>query len=679
MKIEPYLRLLAFALPALGCPMLIGNPLAASAGETTAAPAAAAMPWKLPELKRPEIRAMQDRIYRLAENQARFLLPRVRSWSADPRYSLTTASRSTEHFIRPNAAILEGLCFLHRFGPYDASRVGIGRKELFEEKILPMLRYLVATHATGTRATGDGKRWGDQWQSAHWAQALGRASWMAWDDLPPDLRVAVRRVLAHEADRFVDQTPPHQILRDTKAEENAWNAAAVSTAIALLPDDPRRGKWEETLRRWSLSSFLRPADEQSREIVDGRAVAEQFTGANLHDDYTLENHGFVHPDYMSSFGSHLTSVFDYRVTGRRPPDALFFNTRPMYENLLWFALADGGFAYPNGQDWEVYRNPAWMHVHTLMAGLGRHPDAWRMLNIAVAAAEKMQARHADGAIYRADEVVYRGGQESVFCALGRIWLVLQLTGEEIVDRPTERLGIRRLDSGKIILHRTPAAVHSVSWGARIMAMATPMTMDRLISPDQRSGVGQIRLVGQEAPLSLTLETAKIEEKADGFLASLAVKHGDAVRAELKFRSQADGTWTVSEKLVALEDVETEEIATGLIGVLNNPKWIYSHDARRIQFDDRIVDVPALSGKKIEGPPAKHVVVDGILDITAARPLAARYLGETTMQRGRATDRLYLNYLGQKHRFARGETIAEWEAVVRMIIPMNRKKTTDLGG
>ncbi|MCC6124357.1 MAG: hypothetical protein IT426_05320 [Pirellulales bacterium] len=665
MKIAIYLRRPAYALPAIGFLMLAGNPLAASSGETAAAPATEAMPWKLPELKRPEIRAMQDRIYRLAENQARFLLPRVRPWPADPQCSLSTESRSTEHYIRPNAAILEGFCFLYRFGPFDESRVGANRKELFENKILPMLRYLAATHVTGTRATDDGKRWGDQWQSAHWAQLMGRASWMVWADLPPELRGAARRVVAHEADRFVDRTPPHQIELDTKAEENAWNTGAVSAAIALMPDDPRRGKWEETLRRWALSSFLRSADEHSREMVDGRTVAEQFTGANLHDDFTLENHGFVHPDYMSTFNLLLTCDFDYRVTGRRPPDALFHNVRPLYENLLWFALADGGFAYPNGQDWEMYRNPAWMHIHALMAGLGRHPDAWRALNVSATIAEKMQARRADGAIYEPDEIVYRGAQEGVFRELGRVWLVLQLAGEEIVDRPAERLGVRRLDSGKIILHRTPSAVHSVSWGARIMAMATPMKMDRLISPDQRSGVGQIRLAGDNKPLPLTLDSAKVDETADGFLASLAVKHGDAVRAELKFRSQADGTWTASEKLVALKDIETEEIATGLIGILNNPRWVYSHDARRIQFDNRVVEVPALSGIILKGPSAKHIVVDGILDIASAQPLAARYLGEKTMQRGRATDRLYLNYVGQKRRSARGETIAEWEAVVRM--------------
>ena len=33
--------------------------------------------------------------------------------------------------------------------------------------IVPMMRYLVATHSTGRRVTSDGKPWGDAWQSAY--------------------------------------------------------------------------------------------------------------------------------------------------------------------------------------------------------------------------------------------------------------------------------------------------------------------------------------------------------------------------------------------------------------------------------------------------------------------------------------------------------------------------------
>ena len=39
----------------------------------------------------------------------------------------------------------------------------------YRDVILPMMRYLIATHRTGSRGTSDGRPWGDAWQSAHWA------------------------------------------------------------------------------------------------------------------------------------------------------------------------------------------------------------------------------------------------------------------------------------------------------------------------------------------------------------------------------------------------------------------------------------------------------------------------------------------------------------------------------
>ena len=116
-----------------------------------------------------------------------------------------------------------------------------------------------------------------------------------------------------------------------------------------------------------MSSFLSPADERSDTVVDGRPVREQFTGANIYDDFTLENHGIVHPDYMTAFSLTLGCTLDFVMTGRQPPEALLYNVAPIYENLKWFWLPDGGFVYPSGQDWGLFRNADWLFKHVLMA------------------------------------------------------------------------------------------------------------------------------------------------------------------------------------------------------------------------------------------------------------------------------------------------------------------------
>jgi len=364
------------------------------------------MPLRLPLEAPVSVREMQSRIYQAAEKQAHYLLGTVRSWNQDTALRLLTESKSGEHWIRPNTGAVEGFAFLHRFGPYHEKLVGVSRAELLSNTIVPMMRYLVATHMTGSRATSDQKQWGDAWQSAHWAQMLGRGAWFVWTDLPADLRAGVRRVVAHEAERIARSEPPHQLRLDTKAEENAWNSQVLSVAMLLLPEDPRRVDWEKAYQKWVMSSFLRPADERNETVVDGRMVREQFTGANIFDDFTLENHDFVHPDYMTTFSLSLGCASDFAMTGRRMPEALVFNVAPIYENLKWMLLPDGGFVYPNGQDWELFRNPSWLGKHVLMAVWAHDPDAWTWVLRTLDTLEKMQARPLDGAVFHPGEYFF---------------------------------------------------------------------------------------------------------------------------------------------------------------------------------------------------------------------------------------------------------------------------------
>ncbi len=645
-------------------PLIVGLIMVASARASAADPVdtAPVMPLAFEAKAEGEIARMAALVYSATQHQARYLLDLIHPWQDDASLRLLTDSRSEEHWIRPNTGTVQGLCFLYRFGPYDERVVGLSRTELISQAILPMIRYLTTTHLTGTRPTSDGKPWGDAWQSAHWAQMLGRGAWWVWDDLPDDVRRQVRRVVAHEADRIAKTEPPHRIQHDTKAEENAWNAQILSVAVLLMPEDARRAGWESAFQRWVFSSFLRPADASSERIVDGRTVAEQFTGANIYDDFTLENHGFVHPDYMTTFSLSLGCALDYTLTGRKPPEALLYNTAGIYENLKWFLLPDGGFVYPSGQDWTLFRHPGWIHVHILQAVYGRDPDAWQLAGRSLAAMEKMQARNPSGAIFSEGEFFFPSTQTDRLGSMACDWLVLQTAGE-IADRFQQRLGIRRLDAGKLILHRTETMVNSFSWGAKVMAQPTPLAMDRIVSPDQRNGIGQVRLTGSRFALPIEVREVSVENGDDWFEARLILDHGRAVRAELRFRSDPDGEWTMHEKLVALDDVVAAEIATGLIGILNNPHWIYEKGRREIAIDGRTHVVPAAAGRELDAAAAR-IAIDRSLVIRIDPPTTIRYAGGSGPERGRVTDRLYLNYLGPDRPLKKGQVVSEYTAVVR---------------
>ena len=605
---------------------------------------------------------MDQRVYLAAEKLARYLRGAVRQWAEDPKMSLLTESRHDEHHIRPNTGAVEGFCFLYRFGPYEQALVGVSRRQLLQETILPMIRYLVTTHVTGPRPTGDGRPWGDAWQSAHWAQMLGRGAWYVWDDLPTDLRAGVSRVVAHEADRIAGMPPPHQIRLDTKAEENAWNSRILSVAAMLSPSDPRRPVWEAAFQKWAMSSFLRPADAQCQTVIDGRTVASQFTGANIYDDFTLENHNIVHPDYMTCFGLSLGATLDYALTGRRPPECLRYNVAGIYENLKWFVLPDGGFVYPNGQDWQLFRNADWVGAHVQMAVFGRDRDAWALAGRSLAALEEMQARSDTGAVYALGETFFASTQTDLLHSLAQTWLILK-TAERIERAPDDRRGVRRLDSGKIILRRTGSAIHTFSWGAKVMAQCVPYRLDRIVSPDQASGIGHIWIKGHREPLPTRVHDVKVTHGEDWFAVELVLDHGEAVRASLRFRSNQDGSWTMGEKLIARSAITTTRIATGLIGILNNPGWVYERGRRTIKIDGRAEEVPALSGKAIVADPAREIGIDGAMRIRGTHPLALRYLGARRPDRSRATDELDLNYHADERDWKAGETISEYEATV----------------
>jgi len=618
---------------------------------------------RLPPEAPASVREVQSRIYQAAQRQAHYLRGTVNPWTEEAAFRLLTESKSGEHCIRPNTGAVEGFAFLHRFGPYDEKLVGVSRTELMSSTIVPMMRYLAATHVTGSRPTSDGKRWGDAWQSAHWAQMLGRGAWFVWADLPADLREDVRRVVAHEAERIARSEPPHQLRSDTKAEENAWNSQILSVAVLLMPEDRRRAGWEQAHQKWVISSFLRPADEHNNTAVDGRPVSEQFTGANIFDDFTLENHSIVHPDYMTTFSLSLGCAPDFMMTGRRMPEALLFNVAPIYENLKWMLLPDGGFVYPNGQDWELFRNPSWLGKQVLMAVWARDPDAWQWVLRSLDTLEKMQARSPEGAVFHPGEYFFASTQADLFRSLANAWLSLQLGGE-ITDAPRERTGVRRWDSAKVILHRTLDAIHTVSWGAKIMAQCVPRRLDRLVSPHERNGIGHVRLTGERAALPVQLQEAEIRDGTDWFEARLTVNHGSGIRADLTYRSEADGSFVMTEKLTALTNLTTAEVATGLIGILNNPHWIYERARRRVNADGQSTEVASGCGQEWSWEAVSRINVDEGLSIISTRPLRVHYQAAPRAERGRVTDQLILNHLPGDHSWEAGSVISNYRAVVR---------------
>ncbi len=607
----------------------------------------------------------KERIYNVMQKQARYLISTVKPWKDEPSMKLLTESKSGEHHIRPNTHAAAGFSFLCRFGDYDAKVVGIEKEALINDYIVPMLRYLVSTHKTGTMKTDDGRKWGKAWQSAHWAHALGRAAWWNWNKLPHDVQEGVKRVVVYEADRIANTKPPHQLKNDSKSEENAWNSQILSIAVLLMPEHANRKFWEEKLQEWVISSYLRPADVKSEKIVDGKPLKDQFNGANIYDDFTLENHHIIHPDYMAAWVISMHLAFDYTMTGRKPLDAFIHNIEGIYEQMKWFLLPDGGFLYPNGQDWRVYRNVDWILNHALCLTFFNDSEALRHLENGLDCAEKMQARHKSGAVYGKGEYFFASTQQHLLYWLAESWISLNHATKEITEPGPDKIGVKMYDSGKIIINRSKNAVHSVSWGKSFMVQCLPIAKDRVISPDQSNGIGFIRLKGQKYSLRKKLKDIKIDKTKDAFTAVMKVVHGDCVEAVVTVKSNADGSMDYSEKLTVLKDIETVDVATCFWGVLNNPTWPYETGKRTVKVNSEVVDFVSKSGKTAEFS-GNELNLDDKLIFSSNSPMKISYNSAKYSKRARVTDSLFLNRINEERKWRKGDVISDVSLTVKPV-------------
>jgi len=106
----------------------------------------------------------------------------LHEWPLEPGAKFHKRDGSQEHAVRQNASVALALALLASSGGLDhgiadATRAASpgGRHRVD--------RYLSITHAANFLPTGDGKKWGDQWQSAFWAGLAGQAAWLVWDKL----------------------------------------------------------------------------------------------------------------------------------------------------------------------------------------------------------------------------------------------------------------------------------------------------------------------------------------------------------------------------------------------------------------------------------------------------------------------------------------------------------------
>jgi hypothetical protein len=472
--------------------------------------------------------------------------------------------------------------------------------------LLHILREVTRTHLTGGGKTASGKAWGHQWQSAFWAWQAAFAAWLLWPELPDDLRAPVVAMAVDEADRFADLPAPYSEFLDTKAEENAWNSNILVLVSEALPAHPHHAQWRERALEYMISAFATRADRSNNKIVDGRPVRAWVKGPNAHSDFTLENHGIVHPDYMTAISLNLYNAFVYRLLGKPVPDAVFFNAREVYENLKLLSLPDGSLFYPNGTDWSLHLVDMTWEVHVHMERLAHDRQAGALAEAALDTLEKMQARNPSGCIFAPGEFVSwpREAEPNAGFLVSMGLLTMKLWAPPANPQPLatvwkELEKEQMFEDGKFFVMRTAHSLSSCAWGLRVMAVTIPFARDPIINPINHSYVGLTTALeeGADKPGRTGIGSVALEcaIDRDAVVISTVMPAAESGAMHVTIRASQGGlphifsfTALPSGKSVYMErwGRASTSVQGGLISLLQEPAWVYGRAARDVQAAGR---------------------------------------------------------------------------------------------
>jgi unsaturated rhamnogalacturonyl hydrolase len=608
-------------------------------------------PAQLGKLRRGPI--MQE-TERLMIQQARALMAELQPWSVDASAALMPLRKgvaSSEHGIRPNAATAKGLAILVRLAPDEAFPADFTRAQA-RERALAMLRYLLRTHGAGGETCADGKPWRNQWQSAYWAAMTGEASWLLWDDLTPAERWLAARMICDEADRFAGQKPPTQVTGDTKAEENAWNSQIISLAYNQFPAHPHNRRWRDEAIRWILSSFATRADVASDEVVDRRPLRVwlEGLGPNIHDDFTLENHRRVHPDYMACTYLLTSQATMYAWGGNKAPEAIQHNLAPVARVLQGLATPDGSVLYPNGQDWGLRRNVEWFEFHATNAVLRGDATSAALMRESLVAVRRMATRDPRGLIYLPTETKLSSDQHMLLEYLAHTYALMGQRGEGPAPLRDEELtsslaGTRVFQSGRFGAVRTTDSIASFSWGAQVMGQVLPLRPDLLFSPEMRGLIGHVAVEGvaREVPVAREVAVAPLVEGLG--VTGVLERGGGFIEQRFGFLALPDGRVVYVDRVALMREARPTLLHLGTLGVLNDVQWPFHDGSRKVIFaggEREFVATQATMESAAEFS-APWLNVDrgfGIVRLAAAGP--ALYTPAPTNAAGRLEQRLNLS-------------------------------------
>lgn len=574
---------------------------------------------------------------------------------------------------------------------YDQSLNDSQRQELLK-KVTSALRYVTATHVTGSQKCADGKAWGatpkfgsESWQSGMWTGTLASGAWLVWDRLDPELQQAFERVLGWEDDILADRKPPNNLWGDTKAEENGWEVPCLVLGELMFPSSPHAVKWHEAAVKYMMNTLCTAADTHDTGVVDGRPVRDWVGGANLQPDFTLENHNIFHPSYVGCSSYFLTQAsMYYAYAGRAAPQSATHHAAATWRMFRTILLPWGEAAYPQGMDWELHGLP-YINLYATLATRDKDSFASRMEQCELQYIRAWQNTGNGDLSFPGSK--FGIARHSINCEQAAFGLL----AHEVFGAAAEPLSWSQANAQEsgvfdypyvdFIEHRTNEKFVSLSWKNRLMGMVIPIGPGHegepmFSTPIANGLIGSFDLSPRGDVTSKLVEHSR-QKSADGFTTrGTILLNGGRLKQTLCVRSIGAQSVVYEDRVTALSDVTVQAERGVPLGIENDE---ISGGVRTVADKDHQFEFDWKRPKPRQPLAGGWVNVDGRLGLVALSGSGPSYAQATGYSRGISvcSDILYGSFSDRSRSFKRDDVVAR--RIIVLFAEVTPNETRSLAG
>ena len=526
---------------------------------------------------------------------------------------------SNEDGVRTNADLGMVCAFLCRYGRDKVQLPdGVTWADL-EKMSMESLVFAYSTHrAVRLKKCADGRYWGSSsarervWESSLWAMSVAYSAFFLWDCLTPAQQDCVSQLLHAECNYELERSIPTGFMGDTKAEENGWEACVLAATLGLFPHDELAPRWLSRLREFAVNSYSVTADSADTTVIDPDydqvRVCDLYRGANLYEDYTLQNHNYFHTSYQNVVIQELgeaalaLQLFQQRGgTVRWSTHALTHNCQPVMDRVLkWLALSDGELAMPNGNDWSLFLYDQ-LTSYSTMACLLHDADALMLENLAYDQIRRRQLTTPDGSwLLRSDIGARRMGVEAHRVMM--TWLMHELWPTDGLQ-PSSWEDFRRRHSQALLLPcqqvvraSTAERFSCFSWSEGLKSYTGYVaphcsTENNLVVPYKANNTGNLLgwyVVEGKRTNAVPAAEPAFRVENEGWTASGHLLCNDSsLDRRFTIFSTPGNAVVCLEEVVALADVSISQTCCGMLAVSEDAM---TRSSRRFQFRPGYVNI-----------------------------------------------------------------------------------------